>query len=197
MEEVTLLYSGGKDSSLAAYILKKLGFRVKLCTITFGLQNNWVHARDAAKHIGFPHKLIKMNINILQNACERILKDGYPNNGINNIHLQALKFVAKKNSIVADSTRRDDRAPKLSKSDIRSLEDSNQIEYIAPLQGIGYRRINKIAKEIIMYDEGSSEDFDKGDYESEIRLFLRKEGHNPENIFPFHIQSRVVGLRAE
>jgi hypothetical protein len=195
MEKVALLYSGGKDSSLAAYILTKLGFKVKLSTITFGLRDNWRHACDAAMHLGLPHEVIKMELGVLHNACERILKDGYPNNGINNLHLQALRRVARKNKIVGDGTRRDDRVPNLSISDIRSLEDSLGVEYLAPLRGIGYKRINKIAKERIMIKEGASEDFGKGDYESEVRALLMEEGHNVGELFPYHKQSRVIGMR--
>ncbi len=195
MEEVALLYSGGKDSSLAAYFLSKLGFKLRLCTITFGLRDNWRHACDAAMHLGLPHEVIKMERSVLHNACERILKDGYPNNGINNLHLRALRRVARENKIVGDGTRRDDRVPNLSIRDIRSLEDSLGVEYLAPLRGIGYKRINKIAKEIIMIEEGASEDFGKGDYESEVRALLGEEGHDVGELFPYHKQSRVVGMR--
>lgn len=195
MEEVALLYSGGKDSSLAAYILDKVGFKVRLCTVTFGLSDNWRHAREAAEHLGLHHEVIKMESRVLHDACERILKDGYPNNGINSLHLEALGCVARNNRIVGDGTRRDDRVPNLSIKDIRSLEDSFGIEYIAPLRGLGYKRINKIAKEIFVIEEGESTDFEKADYEHEARTLLRKSGHSLNGLFPRHKQSRVVGMR--
>lgn len=195
MEEVALLYSGGKDSSLAAHILRKLGFKVKLCTVTFGLLDNWKHAQEAARCLGLSHEVIKMEPGVLEEVCEKILKDGYPKNGLNNLHLKALRRAAQNNRIVADGTRRDDRAPNLSVKDIRSLEDSYGVEYIAPLRGIGYKRINTISRELFMIEEGESMDFGKSDYESEVREFLRKDGHGGGKLFPYHKQSRIIGMR--
>ena len=34
-----VLYSGGKDSSFMAIMLKKLGFDVELCTANFGIED--------------------------------------------------------------------------------------------------------------------------------------------------------------
>lgn len=195
MEEAALLYSGGKDSSLAGVLLRKLGFDVTLCTVTFGIQGNGRYAEKAAGIIGFPFKLVALKQEILEDACEKILKDGFPNNGINYLHLQALKHVAEEYDIIADGTRRDDRVPYPRLKEIRSLEDSLGVEYLAPLRGIGYKRINKLAEKMFIVEESDSPAFGKGDYEAEIKALLREKGHMVNNLFPRHKQSRVVGLR--
>ncbi len=185
--EVALLYSGGKDSSLAAYILKKLGYEVKLINVNFGVLDSWKHAKEASEHLGLEFEVVKMQREILNKACEIMLSNGYPNNGLNYIHKQALIEVGKRYKRVADGTRRDDKVPKLSLPEIRSLEDKYNIEYIAPLRGLGYKTIRALVERIFIVEEG--EDIKKADYEAEIRHVINK------NIFPKHKQSKIIGMR--
>ena len=42
-----VLYSGGKDSSIVAVILKKLGYEVELITVNFGVYPSWKAAAES------------------------------------------------------------------------------------------------------------------------------------------------------
>lgn len=194
MEEVALLYSGGKDSSLAAHTLSKY-YDVKLLTATFGILDSWKYAKEAADIIGFEHEVKKFERSALEEASEMIIKDGFPKNGINFIHRRVLNTAAKKYKLIADGTRRDDRVPCLEFSEIRSLEDTYRVEYIVPLRGLGYKTINKLANKIFKIEEGESGKIQHADYEAEIRAVLKERGCEVKNFFPAHKQSRVIGVR--
>lgn len=195
-DTLALLYSGGKDSSLAAYILSKLGYEVKPVTVTFGVTDAWKHAKEAAKVIGFEHEVKSFPRSIAEKAAEMIAQDGFPNRGINFIHKYALEKLAKEHRILADGTRRDDRVPWLEFEEIRSLEDRYGIEYIAPLRGIGYKSLNTLVHELFEVEEKNSEQMKKGDYEAEVRAVLEERGFEVKKLFPkAHKQSRVIGIR--
>lgn len=192
MEEVAVLYSGGRDSSLAACILSSY-YEVKLITVSFGVLDTWKHAHEAAKALGFDHKVKKFERSIAEKALEMIIKDGFPKNGINFVHKHALRALAEEYSVVADGTRREDRVPYLSLGEIRSLEDKYAVEYIAPLRGMGYKTIRKLAESIFKIEEHASEAQKNSDYESEIRAIINRESR--AKVFPSHMQSTVVGIR--
>ncbi|AFK21804.1 7-cyano-7-deazaguanine synthase [Pyrococcus sp. ST04] len=196
--EVYHLFSGGKDSSLAALILKKLGYEVKLVTVTFGVLDNWKYAKETAEILGFEHEVVKMPIEILEEAAEMCIKDGRPGRAIQFIHEKALEFIASREYVerVSDGTRRDDRVPFLDIRKARSLEDRFNVAYIRPLLGLGFKTIRELVDDMFVVKEEESEKLEKGDYETELREILRKKGINPRSIFPpRHIQSRVIGLR--
>jgi hypothetical protein len=193
MEEVALLYSGGKDSSLAAHMLSKY-YKVKLLTATFGILDSWKYAKESANIIGFEHEVKKFVRSVIEEASEMIIKDGFPKNGINFIHRHVLSAAAKEHKLVADGTRRDDRVPLLRRREIRSLEDMYGIEYIAPLRGLGYKTINRLATKIFKIEEGESGKIQHADYEAEIRAVLKEKGCEVKNFFPSHKQSRVIGV---
>ncbi len=191
-----LLYSGGKDSSLAAHLLKILGFDVVLCTVNFGVLPSFKPAQRAAKALGFEHVVLNLNRDILEKACELVVSRGYPRDGIKYIHLKALEAVAEKAPAIADGIRRDDLVPKLSLQEIRSLEDRFQVEYISPLLGLGYKTINRLSEEIFEYDKDLSENLEKSDYEAELRELLNRQGYAPEEFFPKeHYQTVVRGYK--
>lgn len=194
MEEVALLYSGGNDSSLAAHMLSKY-YDVKLLTASFEILDSWKYAKESANIIGFEHEVRKFERSVIEEASEMIIKDGFPKNGINFIHRHVLSAAAKEYKLVADGTRRDDRVPLLRRSEIRSLEDMYGIEYIAPLRGLGYKTINKLATKIFKIEEGESGKIQHADYEAEIRAVLKEKRFEVKNFFPSHKQSRVIGLR--
>lgn len=193
MEEVALLYSGGKDSSLAAHMLSKY-YDVKLLTASFGILDSWKYAKESADIIGFEHEVKKFERNIIEEASEMIVKDGFPKNGINFIHRQVLSATAKEHKLVADGTRRDDRVPWLQLNEIRSLEDTYGVAYLAPLRGLGCKTINKLATKIFKIEEGESGKIQHADYEAEIRTILKEKGYGVKNFFPAHKQSRVIGV---
>ncbi|MDO5851245.1 MAG: 7-cyano-7-deazaguanine synthase [Methanobacteriaceae archaeon] len=189
-----VLYSGGKDSSLMAVILDKLNYDIELVTVNFGVFNSWKPAKETAKSLGFKHKIIKLDKTILTTATEQIINDNFPNNGINYIHHQVLDTLAKKYDILADGTRREDKIPKLTHSEIQSLEDRNNLQYLN-LTGIGYKTINDISDNLFKIQQEESNLNNSSDYEMEVRYLLQEQNQSICNIFPKHIQSRVIGWK--
>ncbi|MGC9517036.1 MAG: DUF7411 family protein [Methanomicrobiales archaeon] len=190
-----VLYSGGKDSSLISVILKKLGYDLELLTANFGISDSWRSAKRSSESLGFKHEVLRMDPKIIEKAKSIIIKDGFPNNGINYIHKKTIEKVAQQYDIIADGTRRDDRTPKLNMDEIRSLEDKYGVEYIN-LQGFGHKTINYLSKNlfIIKKEESNSEN---SDYETEIRALIKEsEGKKTAtSLFPHHIQTRVIGWK--
>jgi len=198
--EVYHLYSGGKDSSLAAYILSRLGYNVILVTINFGLLDSWKYAKETAERLGFKHKVVPLDQSILEIAAEMCIKDGHPNNAIQFIHEKALEEVAKLEYVerISDGTRRDDRVPLLDQRRTRSLEDRFNVQYIRPLLGLGYKTIRELTEKLFVIEVKESEKLEKSDYEVELRYLLRNKGIDPLMIFPKrHLQSRVLGWKKE
>ncbi|KPU62713.1 hypothetical protein EP1X_07605 [Thermococcus sp. EP1] len=198
--EVYHLYSGGKDSSLAAYILKRLGYEVKLVTVNFGLLDSWKYARETAQSLGFEHEVFFLDRKILEKATEMCINDKHPNNAIQFIHEMALEEIARREDVerVSDGTRRDDRVPLLDQRKTRSLEDRFNVQYIRPLLGLGYKTIRELTDRLFIIELKESEKLEKSDYEVEIRYLLREKGIDPLTIFPKrHLQSRVLGWKKE
>ncbi len=198
--EVYHLYSGGKDSSLAAYILRKIGYDVKLITVNFGLLDSWKYAKETAEILGFSHEVIFLDREILEKAADICMRDYHPNNAIQFIHEKALEEVAKLEHVerISDGTRRDDRVPLLDQRKTRSLEDRFNVQYIRPLLGLGYRTIRELTKKLFIVEVKESEKLEKSDYEVELRHLLRERGVDPLTIFPKrHLQSRVLGWKKE
>ncbi|MCO6042010.1 DUF7411 family protein [Thermococcus alcaliphilus] len=198
--EVYHLYSGGKDSSLAAYILRKIGYEVKLITINFGVLDSWKYAKETAEALGFPHEVIFLDREILVEAAEMCIRDSHPSNAIQFIHEKALEEVAKLRHVerISDGTRRDDRVPFLDQRKTRSLEDRFNVQYIRPLLGLGYRTIRELTEKLFVVELKESEKLEKSDYEVELRYLLREKGVDPLTIFPKkHLQSRVLGWKKE
>ncbi|ASJ02506.1 hypothetical protein A3L09_04180 [Thermococcus profundus] len=191
-------YSGGKDSSLAAWILTRMGYDVELVTVNFGILDSWKYARETAERLGFEHRVLYLPTEILEKAAEMAVKDGHPNNAIQFIHEKALEALASLPEVerISDGTRRDDRVPFLDLPKARSLEDRFNVAYIRPLLGLGYKTIRELTEKLFMVEIRESEELEKSDYEVELRYFLRKEGIDPLTIFPKqHYQSRVMGWR--
>lgn len=189
-----VLYSGGKDSSLMAVILKRMGLEVELVTANFGVYDSWIPASKSASALGFKHRVLNIDKNVLKSAIEKIMEDGFPNNGIDYIHHQVLEKLAEEYSLVADGTRRDDRIPRLKENQIRSFEDRKQVEYVN-LQGFGYKTIERLSSELFEIIKEESNRKNNSDYEVEVRCLIDKiygEGKS-KSIFPKHFQTRVTG----
>ena len=192
------LYSGGKDSSLAAWILSRLGYEVRLVTLSFGLLDNWSFARDTAERLGFEHQVVYLSRDILEKAADMAVRDGHPNNAIQFIHERALEAIAAMPEVgrVSDGTRRDDRVPFLDLPRARSLGDRFNVAYIRPLLGLGYKTIRELTERLFVVEIRESEELEKADYEVELRHLLRERGIDPLEIFPkSHYQSRVLGWK--
>ncbi|MBQ2637322.1 MAG: hypothetical protein IJG09_11645 [Methanobrevibacter sp.] len=189
-----VLYSGGKDSSFMAVILKRLGLDVELCTANFGVYDSYIPARKSAKSLGFKHNVLKMDKEILNTTCDMIMKDGFPNDGIKFIHESVIEEIAEKYDIIADGTRRDDRTPKLNVNQIRSLEDRRDVQYIN-LDSFGHKSVKLITSNLFEISHEKSNKDNSSDYEVEIRTLIDEMGGNSLDIFPEHYQTRVIGYK--
>ena len=143
--ELALLYSGGKDSSLAALLLAEF-YDVRLVTAHFGVTDDFQHAREAAAELGFPFETVGLDRAVADDAVDRMYEDGFPRNGIQQAHDHALEQVADLAvDAIADGSRRDDRVPTVSRAAAQSLEDRHGVDYIAPLSGFGRGAVDAIA----------------------------------------------------
>ena len=189
-----VLYSGGKDSSFMAVMLKRLGLDVELCTANFGVYDSYIPAGKSAKSLGFKHNVLKMDKEILNTTCDMIMKDGFPNDGIKFIHESVIEEIAEKYDIIADGTRRDDRTPKLNVNQIRSLEDRKDVQYIN-LDSFGHKSVKLITSNLFEISHEKSNRDNSSDYEVEIRTLIDDRGGNSLDIFPEHYQTRVIGYK--
>lgn len=178
--EVSILFSGGKDSALAAIMLSKF-FKVELITCNFGVLSNWEQAEKVAKKLKFPFKVFNLDRKILEQAVEQVIKDGFPNDGIKYIHLKALEEVGKsipagQAKIIADGVRRNDRVPVLSLAEVTRLEDKFNIHYLQPLIGYSRKTVNLLVeKYFIIKEYTASDSFVGAEYEFELRKLVQKK----------------------
>ncbi len=192
--KAAVLYSGGKDSSFVAVMLKRLGLDVELCTANFGVYDSYIPAKKSAEALGFNHNVLKMDYDILDKTCDMIMDDGFPNDGIKFIHAQTVEAIADKYDIIADGTRRDDRTPKLNINQIRSLEDRHDVQYIN-LDSFGHKSVKLITSSLFEISHEKSNKDNSSDFEVEIRTLIDEKGGNSLDIFPEHYQTRVIGYK--
>ncbi|SFG63797.1 hypothetical protein SAMN04488063_2678 [Halopelagius inordinatus] len=195
--DLALLYSGGKDSTLAALLLESF-YDVTLVTGRFGVTDDWRHARDAAGRLDYDFDTVELDRGVAEAAADAMAEDGYPRNGIQRVHEHALERVAELDvDAVADGTRRDDRVPTVSRAQAQSLEDRHDVDYLSPLVGFGRHAVDRLVEETLDVESGPSEHISKGDYEGELRALLA-ERHGRETVsavFPDHEQTYVRGLK--
>ncbi|QLC49651.1 alpha hydrolase [Methanolobus zinderi] len=193
--QVSVLFSGGKDSSLAAILLEPF-FDVELVTCSFSLLPVGDIARETAENLGFAHRVVRLDMPVLEKAYAMVIKDGFPKNAINYIHSAAVERLAKDADVnfIADGIRRDDRVPVLDISRIRSIEDRNGVHYMSPLKGYGRAAVNELVDRYLVIEEDQSDNVIKADYETELREMIRqKDGPEKINdVFPAHVQSHVI-----
>ena len=195
--DLALLYSGGKDSTLAALVLDSF-YDVRLVTGRFGITDDWTHAEAAADRLGYAFEPIDLDRSVAEAAADILLDDGYPRNGIQHVHEHALERVADLAvDAVADGTRRDDRVPTVSRAQAQSLEDRHGIDYLSPLAGLGRHAVDRLVAENLRVETGPSATVPKADYEAELRALLAAEhgSETVESVFPDHEQSYVRGVR--
>ena len=166
-----VLYSGGKDSSFVAVMLKRLGLDVELCTANFGVYDSYIPASRSAEALGFKHNVLKMDGDILDKTCDMIMDDGFPNDGIKFIHAQTVEAIADDYDIIADGTRRDDRTPKLNINQIKSLEDRKNVQYIN-LDSFGHKSVRLITSNLFEISHEKSNKDNSSDFEVEIRTLI-------------------------
>jgi len=191
-----LLFSAGKDSTLAALLLDRF-YDVTLVSGTFGVVDP-EPARESAEAVGFDHETVDLDSAVAHEAVTRMYEDSYPRNGIQQVHEHAVERVASGDwDAVADGTRRDDRVPTVDRPLAQSVEDRFGVDYLAPLSGIGRGAIDAMAEAALVVETGPSADIPKADYEVELRALLAEAyGERAvDDVFPDHTQSRVVGRR--
>ena len=194
---VAVLFSGGKDSALAAVLLERF-YEVTLVTCGFGATDAPAHAREAARAIGFDHEVAELPREVAESAVDRLLADGYPNEAIQSVHEAAVERVASEEwDAIADGTRRDDRTPSVPRSLAQSVEDRHGVDHLAPLAGFGRRAVDGLVDRHLRVETGPSEEIAKGDYETALRALLRERAGPGAvaAVFPEHTQSRVRGRR--
>lgn len=193
--DVGLLFSAGKDSTLAGALLSQW-CELTAVTVHCGVTDDWQLARETATALGWDFAAIKLDRSHASEAVETMVDDGYPRNGIQKLHEQALEAVAAEDfDAVADGTRRDDRVPSLTTAQAQSLEDRHDVEYIVPLAGFGRGAIDRLVEAAFEVTVGPSEEVPRADYEAELRELLALQ-HGVEQIgeiFPEHEQTRVTG----
>ncbi|GAB7019428.1 DUF7411 family protein [Halostagnicola bangensis] len=195
--ELGLLYSGGKDSTLAALLLEEF-YDVTLLTAHFGVTDDWKHARATAESTEFTFERLQLEPGVAEEAAEQIREDGFPRNGIQMVHQHALERAAEEGyDAVADGTRRDDRVPTVSRAQAQSLEDRHEVDYIAPLSGFGRTAVDCLVENTLDVTVGPSEEITRADYEAELRALLVDSAGEAAigDLFPDHEQTHVTDVR--
>ncbi len=195
--EAGLLYSGGKDSTLAACLLEPC-CEVTLLCCSFGLTDDYEHAMAAGEAVGFPVERVDLDPDVAHEAVETMVADGFPRNGIQTVHEHALEEAATlKFDAIADGTRRDDRVPTVERPLAQSIEDRFDVAHLAPLAGFGRSAIDELVAEQLSVETGPSDEIEKGDYEAELRSLIveQYDEQTVAELFPAHTQSRVTGRR--
>jgi tRNA methyltransferase len=193
--KATVLFSGGKDSGLTTLLLEPFFEEIDLVTFTFGHDQAWKVAEGGAIELGHPHRKVVFEEGVMEKALEILVATGYPNDALNYVHSVAVETLAQDCEFVADGTRRDDRAPKMSYSEIRSLEDRMHMHYLRPLAGLGGKTIRVMASRFLDFEEMLSEKYPASDFEIGLRYALaERHGQNEvDRIFPGnHTHTRVI-----
>ncbi|WP_255195129.1 DUF7411 family protein [Halorarius litoreus] len=196
---VGVLFSGGKDSTLAALLLDRF-YDVTLVHAGFGIGDAADHAEATATAVDFPFERVELDAEVADEAVDTMLADGFPRNGIQLVHEHALEAVAGEEfDAVADGTRRDDRVPTVSRAWAQSLEDRRDVDYLSPLSGFGRGAVDRLVAELLEVEEAPSEQLAKGDYEAELRELVRERAGETQvgEVFPDHVQTRVTGRRTQ
>ncbi|NLA38235.1 MAG: alpha hydrolase [Methanomicrobiales archaeon] len=193
--EAGLLFSGGKDSALAAILLAR-DYGVELNTCVFDPDRKILAVEAAAAVLDLPFRMRVLGIDLLEEAVDLLLSRGYPNDAISMVHRAAVETLAGEYTVVGDGTRRDDRVPRIDRSDVQRLETTTGCSYIRPLLGYGRSEVERLAGRLLLVQYGEAESVGSGDYEQEIRRAIRARGIDPALYFPpRHQQSLVVGRK--
>ncbi|NLZ31121.1 MAG: alpha hydrolase [Methanomicrobiales archaeon] len=190
-----VLFSGGKDSALAAILLAR-DYDVELNTCVFDPNQEVLAVQAAAAAIGLPFRRRVLGRDLLDEAIDLLLSCGYPNDSISMVHRAAVRTLAGEYAVVGDGARRDDRVPRIERSEVQHLEATTGCSYVRPLLGYGKPEVKRLTEKLLVVQYGETDDIGSGDYEQEIRRAIRARGINPALFFPpRHLQSLVVGRR--
>ena len=78
--KVAVLFSGGKDSGLSAILLEPFFEELELVTFSFGRDDSWKAAADAAEILGHPHRLVIFDEGVLDQI---LVPEGTENVAVN------------------------------------------------------------------------------------------------------------------
>lgn len=193
--KAAVLFSGGKDSSLAA-ILLSTRYEVELNTFLFSRDTKINAVMEAARSLGFPHHVREFRKELLGEIVDLIVREGFPNNAIQQVHREAIRELSGEYKVIADGTRFGDRVPLLTDDEVRSFGDRFGCSYIRPLIGFPKKEVERLVSRHLIISYGETGEIQNGDYETEIRGELVKRGLSPESFFPpVHRQSLVTGRK--
>lgn len=195
MMKAGVLFSGGKDSALAALLLAP-HYEVEVVTFASVAGRNLDVVEAAGAALGLAWRRESLPDEVLGAALDRIAADGYPNNAINLVHRWALEALAREYPVVADGTRFDDRVPMLGPDEARSLMSRCGCAYVRPLLGFPRAEVDRLVGRYLVVERGETGTIPNGDYECELRAGLRERGIDPTPIFPpSHEQTLVRGRK--
>ncbi|MCK9630095.1 MAG: alpha hydrolase [Methanoregula sp.] len=190
-----VLYSGGKDSSLAAIMLGTY-YQVELNTFVFDPDRLIPSVEAAAKALGFPIRKRVFEKGLLNEMVDLVIEKGYPNDAINRVHQTAVESLAGEYNVVGDGTRFNDRVPMLSRAAVQSLGNRTGCSYVRPLLGYVRPEVDRLVDRFLIVEYGETGSIQNGDYEAEIREAFRARGLDCASMFPeHHDQSLVVGRK--
>jgi tRNA methyltransferase len=190
-----VLYSGGKDSSLAAIMLGTY-YEVELNVFVFDPSRQVPSVDAAAQALGFP--LIKrvFKKGLLDDMVDLVKTCGYPNDAINTVHQMAVETLSSEYPVVGDGTRFNDRVPMLSRAEVQSLGNRTGCSYVRPLLGYVKPEVDRLVDRFLVVNYGETGTIRNGDYEAEIREAFAARGIDSSSLFPaHHDQSLVVGRK--
>lgn len=190
-----VLYSGGKDSSLAAIMLGTY-YEVELNVFVFDPSRQVPSVDAAAQALGFP--LIKrvFKKGLLDDMVDLVKTCGYPNDAINTVHQMAVETLSSEYPVVGDGTRFNDRVPMLLRAEVQSLGNRTGCSYVRPLLGYVKPEVDRLVDRFLVVNYGETGTIRNGDYEAEIREAFAARGIDSSSLFPaHHDQSLVVGRK--
>jgi hypothetical protein len=191
-----VLFSGGKDSALAALLLSR-DYEVELNTFVFSSGDETREVENAALSTGLPWKKRIFEEGFLEKVVEMVITCGYPNEAIQQVHRRAIEMLCHNYPVVADGTRMDDRVPMLSRDEAMSFQNRTGCSYLRPLLGYGRKEVDRLARRHFIIANGQTGQIANGDYERGIRIGIASRGLDPRAFFPQDHQQSLVLSRAE
>ncbi|HVP94463.1 MAG TPA: alpha hydrolase [Methanoregulaceae archaeon] len=186
-----VLFSGGKDSALAAVLLSR-DYEVELNTFVFGGDVPDQAVTEAAASLGLPHRTRAFGEPVLPRAVDLVVRCGYPNDAINMVHLEAVTALSAEYRVVADGTRFNDRVPMLPRSEVQRLGNRYGCAYVRPLLGFPKTEVDRLVARHLVVRHGETGTIPNGDYERAIRKEMQARGYNLADFFPGHHEQSLV-----
>jgi predicted subunit of tRNA(5-methylaminomethyl-2-thiouridylate) methyltransferase len=190
-----VLFSGGKDSSLAAIMLGTY-YEVELNFFVFDPSRQVPSVDAAAQVLGFSLKKRVFRKGFLDEMVDLVKTCGYPNDAINTVHQVAVETLSSEYAVIGDGTRFNDRVPMLTRAEVQSLGNRTGCSYVRPLLGYVKPEVDRLVERFLIVKYGETGTIRNGDYEAEIREACASRGIDTSSLFPaHHDQSLVIGRK--